>query len=104
MVQALPVWNKKSQQSNMHHVPENNSEQDDTAEHILFNYHSYQEERTEMNRRIGQTATTENLISIILASEERWQAVENFFKAVIKKKPLKDADLGTKLRLDSVMK
>ncbi|OQR68211.1 reverse transcriptase-like [Tropilaelaps mercedesae] len=62
-----------------------NSGEDDTAEHTLFNCHRYEEERAEMNRRIGQVATTEDLV-IMLASEDGWQAVEKFSEAVIKRK------------------
>jgi len=63
--------NGKEPSAKCHYCPEEN----DTAEHTLFDCPAWEEDRWEMNSVNEFTLDSENIISSMLSSPRRWEAV-----------------------------
>ncbi|KAL1445959.1 hypothetical protein WDU94_012297 [Cyamophila willieti] len=61
-------------------------EQEDTAEHTMFHCRRWRVEREETERNLNQVLTPDNLISIMLASEEGWGKIRNLADGIMRQK------------------
>jgi len=69
----------KEPSAKCHHCPAEN----DTAEHTLFDCPAWEEDRWDMNRANESTLDSENIISSMMSSPRRWEAVTKFAKKVM---------------------
>lgn len=58
----------------------------DDAEHTLFRCRRWDNERADMERRLGRGVTADSLAEEMLTSMEKWQVVAEYAKKVIGRK------------------
>ncbi|KAL1489006.1 hypothetical protein ABEB36_014785 [Hypothenemus hampei] len=58
----------------------------DTAEHTMFQCTEWSRYRSDLEMRIGAEIKVDNLVDIMLSSEENWKNIERFVETIMRKK------------------
>lgn len=60
----------------------------DTPQHTFFECQQWAEQRMEVNAEVGTPLTDENIVDIMLESDNNWELIQKYIKAVLKQKEL----------------
>lgn len=58
------------------------SDQDETVEHVIFKCHRFDEERRSLELQVGCNLSPENIVEVMMESEEKWNSITSFITLV----------------------
>lgn len=67
---------------------------EDTVQHTIRDCRAFHEIRTETEAKVGVRITAHNMVELMLASAENWEAVSNMVSAMIRRKEEKEREDG----------